>query len=256
MKIIIFEDEIAASDNLTYMLQAIDPSIEIVKVLASVADAVTYFEGIYKADLITMDIHLADGLSFEIFEKVKIDIPVIFTTAYDQYAIKAFKVNSIDYLLKPIDEDELREALQKFKNSRDKIDSNTVSNQMQGLIDMLQSQQKPAYKTTYLVHHRDELLPLKTDNIAYFYIDLGMVKAVSKENQTFILDKKLEDIEAELPPEIFFRANRQFILNKAAISNIKFYFNGKLIVNTKPPSKERIVVSKAKATLFKTWVDS
>ncbi|MDY8135921.1 LytTR family DNA-binding domain-containing protein [Aquimarina sp. 2201CG5-10] len=252
MKVIIVEDEIAASDHLKFLLNDIDSDIEVLEVLDSVKSCVQYFSGESEASLIFMDIHLADGISFEIFDKVKMEIPVIFTTAYDQYAIKAFKVNSIDYLLKPIDEEELSEAIQKFKNKTE--NKNNLNDQLQGMLQLIQTQNR-SFKKTYLVHHRDELIPLKTENIAYFFIDTGMVKAISFENKTYIIDKKLEDIETELDPEFFYRVNRQFIIHKNSISNIKYYFNGKLIVNISPVSKEKIVVSKAKATGFKTWVD-
>ncbi len=252
MKVVIVEDEIAASDNLTFLLNSIDDQIEIIAVIDSVKSAIQYFSQSDEAELIFMDIHLADGISFEIFEQVKVETPIIFTTAYDQYAIKAFKVNSIDYLLKPIDEDELSEAVQKFKNTSK--EDGSLDNQIHGMLQLLQNKTKP-FKTTYLVHHRDELLPIKTENIAYFYIDTGLVKAITSENKAYIIDKKLEDIENELDPEIFNRVNRQFIIRKSAISTIKQYFNGKLIVNISPVSKERIVVSKAKATGFKKWVD-
>ncbi|MBL0682328.1 LytR/AlgR family response regulator transcription factor [Aquimarina mytili] len=252
MKVVIVEDEITASDQLTFLLNAIDPNIEVLKVLDSVKATIDYFSGTHEASLIFMDIHLADGISFEIFEQVKIETPIVFTTAYDQYAIKAFKVNSIDYLLKPIDEDELSEAIQKFKNSADAEGS--LNNQIHGMLQLLQAKTKP-HKTTYLVLHRDDLIPIKTENIAYFYIDTGVVKAITSENKVYNIDKKLEDIEDELNPEVFNRVNRQFIINRNAIENIKQYFNGKLIVNISPVSKERIVVSKAKATGFKKWVD-
>ncbi|MFK2819251.1 LytTR family DNA-binding domain-containing protein [Flavobacteriaceae sp. LMIT009] len=252
MRVIIVEDEVAASENLTYILNQIDPSIEIVKILDSVASAVSYFKSGVDADLTFMDIHLADGLSFEIFEQVDVKTPIIFTTAYDQYAIQAFKVNSVDYLLKPIDEDELSDAINKFKNS---TKTAPQLDQLKVILGDL-TQGKKSYKTTYLVQKRDELIPLKTDNIAFIYIETGIVKAISDKNNTYIINKKLEDIEAELNPKIFFRANRQFIINKEAIANIKFYFNGKLIVNTNPPAPERIVVSKAKASEIKDWVNS
>ncbi|WP_298539073.1 LytTR family DNA-binding domain-containing protein [uncultured Aquimarina sp.] len=252
MKVIVVEDEITASDQLTFLLKSIDPTIEVLKVLDSVKTAIEYFSGTQEASLIFMDIHLADGISFEIFEQVKIETSIIFTTAYDQYAIKAFKVNSVDYLLKPIDEDELFEAIEKFRN-RSK-EEGFLDHQIQGMLQVLQTKTKP-HKTTYLVHHRDELLPIKTEKIAYFYIDTGVVKAITSENKAYSIDKKLEDIEDELNPEVFNRVNRQFIINRNAIENIKHYFNGKLIVNISPVSKERIVVSKAKATRFKKWVD-
>lgn len=253
MKVVIVEDEIAASENLEFILQNIDATIEILKVVDSVKSAVVYFSKATEAELVFMDIHLADGISFEIFEQVKINIPIIFTTAYDQYAIQAFKVNSVDYLLKPINEEELSEAINKFKNRSKQTQH--LDSHIQGMLDLLKIKNK-AYKTTYLVQKRDELIPVKTQDIAYFYIDTGIVKAVTFNKQFYIINKKLEDIDIELDPENFHRVSRQFILNRNAITNIKFYFNNKLIVNVNPPFEERIVVSKAKANDFKNWMNA
>ncbi|WP_298530749.1 LytTR family DNA-binding domain-containing protein [uncultured Algibacter sp.] len=252
MKVVIVEDEIPAGENLTYLIRSVDPDIEILGVLDSVKSSVAYFSEETEADLIFMDIHLADGISFEIFDQVALKTPVVFTTAYDQYAIKAFKVNSVDYLLKPINEEELAEAINKFKTRSVKSSAN--NNQLEGIMQLIQTKTK-SYKTTYLVHHRDELLPIKADDIAYFYIETGIVKALTFTNKSYVIDKKLEDIESELNPELFHRINRQFIVNRNAVTNIKFYFNGKLIMNVNPPSSERIVISKAKASEVKNWMN-
>lgn len=253
MKVVIVEDELAASENLTYLLKKLNPDIEVLTVLDSVRSSVEYFSTPNEAELVFMDIHLADGLSFEIFDKVKIIKPVIFTTAYDQYALKAFKVNSIDYLLKPIDEDELAKALTQFE-VQSKLDSSPAV-QMEGLLNLIKANNK-TYKSTYLVSLRDQLIPIKTSSIAYLYIDTGIVKGITKDNQSYTLDKKLEDLENELDPSCFYRVNRQFIVHRDAIANIKYYFNGKLILNVSPVFKEQIVVSKAKSTAFKKWINS
>lgn len=257
MKVVIIEDELAASDNLAYLLRSINPEIEVVQVLDSVKSAVGFFSTPHEAELAFMDIHLADGISFEIFDQVEISIPVIFTTAYDQYTLKAFKVNSIDYLLKPIDKDELSDALDQFKEQfkNPTQEKGMADIQIKGLLDLIQTKSK-SYKTTFLVHHRDELVPLKTENIAYFHIDSGVVKSTTIDNRSYTIDTKLEDIEQELDPNHFYRVNRQFIVHRDAIVNIKYYFNGKLIVTVNPVSGERIVVSKAKATEFKNWMNS
>ena len=253
MRVVIVEDELAASENLAYLLNAIDSDIEILKVLDSVKSSVTFLSKAHDAELIFMDIHLADGVSFEIFDRVTIDIPVIFTTAYNQYALKAFKFNSIDYLLKPIDKDELSDALEQFKvQNKQKGISDP---QIKGLIDLIDRKAK-TYKSTFLVHHREEMIPLKTEKIAYFRIDTGIVKGITSDNKFYIMDSKLEDIEEELDPDHFYRVNRQFLVNRDAIVNIKSYFNGKLIVVVNPVCDKRIVVSKAKATEFKNWVGS
>jgi two-component system LytT family response regulator len=253
MKIVIVEDELAASENLTYLLKTLNPEIEVLVVLDSVRASVTYFSSPTEAELVFMDIHLADGLSFEIFDQVQINKPVIFTTAYDQYALKAFKVNSIDYLLKPIDEDELSKALTQFK-IQSTVD-HTPDIKLEGLLNLINSQ-RSTYKTTYLVNLRDQLIPIKTASLAYLYIDTGIVKGITKENIAYSIDKKLEDIEDELDPTLFYRVNRQFIVHKDAIANIKYYFNGKLILNVSPVFKEQIIVSKAKSTAFKKWINS
>ncbi|TNJ45192.1 response regulator transcription factor [Tamlana fucoidanivorans] len=253
MKVVIVEDEIAASENLTYLINSIDSNIEIVKVLDSVKASVAFFATKPQVDLVFMDIHLADGISFEIFDQITLNLPVVFTTAYDQYAMKAFKVNSIDYLLKPISEEDLSEAINQFK-AQQKQEATLDESQIRGIMQLIQSKNK-TYKSTYLVHHRDELVPLKTEDIAYFYIETGIVKAVTNTNKPYIIDKKLEDIENELDPEYFHRINRQFVVNKNAVVNIKFYFNGKLILNVNPSFKERIVVSKAKASEVKNWMN-
>ncbi len=253
MKIVIVEDELAASENLAYLLKILDPEIEVLAVLDSVRSSVAYFSSSTEAELVFMDIHLADGLSFEIFDQVQINKPVIFTTAYDQYALKAFKVNSIDYLLKPIDEDELSKALTQFK-VQSTVDP-TPDIKLEGLLNLINSQ-RGMYKTTYLVHLRDQLIPIKTASLAYLYIDTGIVKGVTKENIVYTIDENLEDIENELDPALFYRVNRQFIVHKDAIDNIKYYFNGKLILNVSPVYKEQIIISKAKSTAFKKWINS
>ncbi len=253
MKVVIVEDEITASDNLRYLLSAIDPAIEVVTVLDTVKSCIDYFSKPTDAVLVFMDIHLGDGLSFEIFDHVDLGVPIIFTTAYDEYALKAFTVNSIDYILKPVHQDELARALEKFR-SLTRTQSPSKTN-LADVLRLFRGQQK-TYKSNYLISHRDELIPIKTEDIAYFYIDTGIVKVVTLQNKVFSMDKKLEDLEQELNPNLFDRANRQFIINRNAIAKIKHYFGGKLIVNVNPPTAERIVVSKAKATQFKSWVGS
>ena len=250
MKVLIIEDEKAAAENLKFLLQRIDPGIEVERVIDSVAGGVAYFKGAASAEMVFMDIHLADGISFEIFEKTKVNLPIIFTTAYDEYAIKAFKVNSVDYLLKPIDEIELKDALERYKESSR---TGPPANQFQEMLQLLKEDKK-VYKGTYLVQQRDTLIPVDVSELAYFTIDEGIVKAFTDENKSYILDKKLEDIEAELNPDQFIRANRQFIVRRNAIENLQLYFNGKLILNIRPTPLEKIVISKARAPHFKKWM--
>lgn len=251
MKVVIIEDEKAAAENLKSLMLGIDASIKIDRVIDTVSGAIDYFSTAIDIELAFFDIHLADGISFEIFEKTQVNIPIIFTTAYDEYAIKAFKVNSIDYLLKPIDEDELKEAINKYQSTKGDIQ---VKQQFQQMLQMLTTE-KRTYKSTYLVQQRDTLIPLSVDEIAYFSIDAGIVKATTLDEKKYIIDEKLEDIEAELNSNQFFRVNRQYIVQRKAIKNLQLYFNGKLILNIEPKPAEQIVVSKVKAPQLKNWMN-
>jgi two-component system response regulator LytT len=253
MKVIIVEDELAACDNLSYLLTKINADIEVIQVLDTVKATVDYFSNPHDGVLVFMDIHLADGISFEIFDQVEINIPIIFTTAYDQYALKAFKVNSIDYLLKPIDKEELSDALDRYEALNQKKGIDEV--QMNSLLQLIQTKAEN-FKKTFLVSVGDQLVPVKTADIAYFFIDTGVVKAVTVQERSYVLDVKLEDIEEALDPSVFYRANRQFIIRREAIVTIKLHFNSKLLIDVHPVCSERIVVSKAKASDFKNWMGS
>lgn len=250
MKVLIIEDEKFAAENLTLMLGDIDPGIEVEQIIVSVSAAVAYFEKSATVDLVFMDIHLADGISFEIFEKTEVDPPVIFTTAYDEYAIKAFKVNGLDYLLKPLDDGELRDALERFKN---RSSEGSKMDQFQEMFRLLQ-QEKKEYRHTFLVQQRDTLIPIKIEDIAYFVLESGIVKAVAHNKKSYIMDKKMDDIEIELDPDRFFKVNRQYIVHRDAIENMKLYFNRKLIVNLMPTTTEQVIVSKEKAPQLKKWI--
>ncbi len=251
MRVAILEDEKPAADNLMHLLAGLKETVVIDQVIETVSQATTYFAAEPNINLAFFDIHLADGISFDIFEKVSVNVPVIFTTAYDEYALRAFKVNSIDYLLKPMALDELQAALNKFK-SRSKAPN--MSEDIKLLIKHFTKEEK-AFKSSFLVHQRDLLIPLKVEDIAYITINAGLVKAIDFSNKSYILDEKLEDIEASLNPEQFFRANRQYIVQRRAITNITIYFNGKLILNIEPKPAERIIVSKMKAPMIKKWMN-
>ena len=252
MKAVIIEDEYSAVLNLEHLLKSIDTTIQIVATIDTVTDAIDFFQMEKGYDVVFMDIHLADGNSFEIFKEVIPTSPIIFTTAYDQYAIQAFKVNSIDYLLKPIQGSELKNAIEKFKQTQFQL---PISNQqMQGLFNLIQGQKK-SYRQSYLVQKGDTLTPIASNDFAFFYIQNGVVRGTTIENVTYHLDGKLEDLENELNPQEFFRANRQYLVQRSAIKNLSIYFNGRLIVNTIPEAKEQIIVSKANAPKFKTWLN-
>ena len=252
MRAIIVEDEHAAVINLKHLLNNIDPQIEIINVIETVSEAIDYFKNINNYDLLFMDIQLADGNSFEILKAIKPVAPIIFTTAYDQYAIQAFKVNSVDYLLKPIQELELKNALEKFKDSRPK--SELSPDQMQGLLNLIQQPTKK-YRQSYLVQKGDKLIPIPSKDFSYFFIQNGVVRGTTSQSKTYYLDGKLEDLENELNPNEFYRANRQYLVRRSAIKDLDLYFNGRLIVNVLPEANEQIIVSKANAPKFKAWLN-
>jgi two-component system, LytTR family, response regulator LytT len=249
MEVLIVEDEGHTARRLESLLKEIDPNITILNKLDSISSAVDWFKGTTQLpDLVFMDIRLADGLSFEIFSQVSIKQPVVFTTAYDEYTLKAFKVNSIDYLLKPIEKDALEGSLRKFQEL--KQTPHDISKVIQQLV------QQKNYRSRFLVATRDGFASVFADDIAYFYSSQRITHLVTKDNRLFTLDDTLEELEQQLDPKYFFRANRQFILQHKSIISIKNYFNGKLKVLTTPPGKEDIIVSRDKATGFKAWMDN
>ncbi len=248
MKAIIIEDENAAAQSLQTLVQEIAPDIEVVVTLETIEESVEWFDENPMPNLVFMDIHLADGSSFAIFEKVEITCPIIFTTAYDEYALKAFEVNSIDYLLKPINKVDLERALNKYKNLAGVPEKASLDGLLQQMGNL-----KKKYKTCFLLPERDKLIPLATSNIAYIFIDTKTVKAISMDNHTFYLSQTLDEIMSQLDPEVFFRANRQFIISRNAVKDLSVWFGNKLSINLIVPVPEKIIVSKARVGEFKTW---
>lgn len=250
-RVIIVEDETAAAVNLRSMLLSIDPNVEVVEVLESVAEAVEYFSGSVDADIVFMDIHLADGDSFRIFGSVEIDIPIIFTTAYDEYALEAFKVNSVDYLLKPFKEEDLRRALDKLdrlsvreqRSERDRRDSMVREAQSEGV-------------QTMLLRYKDKLIPVAIEDVAYFYTFEERVTLTTLNGDTYPVDKTLESLSQQLSSDKFFRANRQFIVSRRAVKDIAVWFGSRLALNLIIEPPERIIISKARVPEFKSWLQS
>jgi len=249
MRAIIVEDETLAAQNLKGILNEIG-TLEIIATFESVNETVAWFTLHDSPHILFLDIHLADGSAFDIFDRVKIDCPVIFTTAYDEYALKAFKVNSIDYLLKPIDINSVRKALEKYEKLTAR--SGNRDTDLQNLLTYFKK--NIIYKNNFLVPVKgDKLIPLNTNDIAYFFIDYGTVKSISYENKTYNMDNTLDELEDMLNPEIFFRANRQFIISRKAIKDIDLWFNNRLSVNLKVSVPEKILISKARVTEFRSW---
>lgn len=254
MKTLIIEDEKAAVRNLKVLIAEVNPEIEVLAVLDSIRDSVEWLRNNSHPELIFLDIHLADGSAFEIFEHVNIHCPVIFTTAYDEYALRAFKVNSIDYLLKPIGRNDIKKALEKLKRlcETNKNMPFPSEKDYQGLIKALR--QEESYKTHFLVPTKaNKLLPIPVKSILFFYISEGNVKAHLMDGNEYILSDTLDELTECLNPVLFFRVNRQYILSRKAVQDIEFWFHGRLVVNLIVPVSERILISKAKVAGFKEW---
>ena len=250
-RVIIVEDETAAAVNLRSMLASIDSNVEVLAVLESVEEAVEFFSSDVEADVVFMDIHLADGESFRIFQSVDINIPIIFTTAYDEYALQAFKVNSIDYILKPYKEEDLRRALDKLerltvgerttqKDSREKMVREVHGDNMQ----------------TMLLRYKDKLIPVTADEVAFFYTSEERVTVTTLKGDCYPVDKTLESLSQQLSPEKFFSANRQFIVSRRAVKDIAVWFGSRLALNLTIETPERIIISKARVPEFKSWLQS
>ncbi len=255
MKVLIVEDEAPAFRRLQTLLQEIDTSIQIVEVIDSVKEALKWFRTYELPDLIFMDIQLADGLSFEIFEQVKIPKPIIFTTAYDEYMLKAFKVNSIDYLLKPLNKKDLANSLIKLKEMKKSFGGNSQQD-LKGILQTFKNDlHETQYKSRFLVKTADRLVSVPTENIAYCYTENGLVSIRTNSDKRYILDYPLDEIEKQLNPKLFFRLNRQFIANLEAIDEIHQYFKGKLLVKLQPNCMEEVIISREKASVFKKWLD-
>ncbi len=248
MKTVIIEDEELAARNLIKIINQLG-GIQIEAILESIIDSVKWFEENNTPDVVFMDIHLADGSAFEIFNRIKIGCPVIFTTAYDEYVLKAFKVNSIDYLLKPLEISDVKFALDKLQSlSRSSFEKDNLEK----LITFVKNEKQ--YKTHFLVETKgDKLVPLGSHEIAYIFTDSGVVKAVTFDHRKLVLQNTLDELSSLLNPIGFFRANRQFIVSREAIKDIDLWFNNRLSLNLKVPVDEKILISKARVTEFKNW---
>ncbi|MBO5813578.1 MAG: response regulator transcription factor [Alistipes sp.] len=248
MKVLIIEDETAAARNLQSMLESIEPDIEVVGITESIIDTIDWFAENPMPDIVFMDIHIADGESFRIFDSVDISAPIIFTTAYDQYALEAFKVNSIDYLLKPLKEEDLHRAMDKWRRI-----THTERNEYRHRIDTMISEQHQR-SDMFLVHVKDKIVPLQAADIAYFYTSNERVTAHLLDGTSLPMDKTLEALQSSLSEHDFFRANRQFIVARKAVKDISVWFGSRLSLNLTVEIPERIVISKARVPEFKRWL--
>ena len=252
-KVLIIEDEKPAAEWLQQLVSKLDPEISIFEVVDSVRGAVEWFRENSAPDLVFMDIQLADGLSFEIFEQVKVPCPVIFTTAYEEYAVKAFKVNSVDYLLKPIAFGELEAAFVKFENRVKKEE--VVKPVTLDLLNKVREMLRKQYKTRFVIKVGEHLKSIPVEDIQFFYSLDKATFLCTSDFKTYIVDYSLDRISEMLDEHRFFRINRKYILSNQSIADIVFYSNSRLKIKLKKPDEESIIVSRDKVPAFKEWLD-
>lgn len=250
MRVIIIEDEIPAAKRLTKLLYNYNNAIEIIHTADSVESSVRYLTTAQNIDLVFMDIQLADGLSFDIFEQVKITAPVIFTTAFDQYTLKAFKVNSIDYLLKPIDENELQKSLEKYQQ----LYAATPANFSDKIMKLIQDMNTVKYKERLLIKRGQQLSYLKIESTAYCFADGKLCYAVDFNGTKYLLENNLSQLEEQLQPDNFYRINRHLLVNIEAVKKVHTWLGGRLKLEVLPATTAETVVSRERVNGFKEWL--
>ncbi|QEC68553.1 response regulator transcription factor [Panacibacter ginsenosidivorans] len=251
IKVLIIEDEVAASKRLQKLLAELMPDAAITDIIVSINAAVNWFKNNQHPDLVFADIHLADGSSFEIFKQVKLDCPVIFITAYDQYALEAFKHNSIHYLLKPVKKEDLTEAIAKFRKMHASKANNNID-----IEKMLMSFRQPAanYKERFIIRFGEHIKTIETQDIAYFYTENKANYAVMKDGKRYPVDHNLDELETLINPKSFFRINRQFIIGYNSITEMVSYSKSRVLIKLNPPSKFETIVSTERSAAFKSWL--
>jgi DNA-binding LytR/AlgR family response regulator len=250
MNVVIIEDEDRTARQLERLLKKYDPSIQVLLQIPSIKKAVDWFSQHPKPDLVFMDIHLEDGLAFSIFDQLSLTLPVIFTTAYDEYMLKAFKVNSIDYLLKPVDYEELTAAIEKFKTLR----SQSTMPDLNALLTFMQKPQSLNYKERFMITIGTRVHSVEVADIAYFYSEEKATFLITKGGQLLPLEYSLDQLSSLLNPVQFFRVNRQFIIARNAIQTIHAYSAGKLKVDLQPIPRQEVFVSMSRLSEFKDWL--
>lgn len=252
MDIVIIEDEALTAEDLADTIAGVDDSSRINASLESVRQSIIYFRNNKTPDLIFSDIQLNDGLCFEIFKELNISVPVIFCTAYDEYAIQAFKANGIDYIVKPFTEETVSAALDRYRELKNNFSPDSNPIRYEALIQMLR--EKKAWEpASLLINHRDQILPIKIQHIALFFIENGMTRLLTFNNEHFFIDKSLDELDQLTGPN-FFRTNRQHLLNREAVKSVSQKLTRKLDVRLSIPYKGPVTVSKAKAPDFLDWL--
>lgn len=253
MKLLIIEDEAFAADALEKMILGIRPDSEIMEKLESVVESVEWLKLNRHPDLIFCDIHLSDGSSFEIFKHVEVRCPVIFTTAYNQYAIEAFQVNSVDYLLKPIKQEELARGIRKYEDLKQESLSNELGNLQKLLLESAPG--KKLKKSRFMVKSGQTIKTISSTDVAYFLAEEGVVLLVTFDGKRYVINYTLDQLDEQLEDKTFFRANRQLIVNIRAVKEVHPYFKGRLHLMVEPRIKSDQIISSSKASSFKEWLD-
>jgi two-component system, LytTR family, response regulator LytT len=254
MKILIIEDEDLAVRKLQKTLATVAPEAIVAGITSSIRSTVSWLENNPAPDLILMDIELADGQSFEIFEKTEVTSPVIFTTSYDEFAMRAFKVNSVDYLLKPVQKEELHASLEKYRNLS-KHYTSSVEPQVENLIRELQQHLQPKeFRKRFLVKHANRMISVEVNDIAYFFSDNGLNFFMSTDGRKYLVDYLMDEIEAMVDPDRFFRVSRSLIVTFSSIEKMEDYFGNRIIMKLNPDSEKEALVSREKVQDFKKWM--
>jgi two-component system, LytTR family, response regulator LytT len=252
MNVLIIEDESRSAKELAGIINKIDPTLNILAVLVSVEQSINWLSSNPQPDLIFSDIQLADGLSFEIYKTIKIRCPIIFCTAFDEYLMEAFDTNAISYLLKPISKDKVEKAIDKLKLLQKTNTEYTQIIEIETLLKNLKS----AYKSTLLVSSKEKIIPLQVKDIAYLCLDATLLQVCTMKNQKYFLTSSLDEMEKIIDPELFFRANRQFLINRNSISNVERFFSRKLVIKLTMDTPETIMISKVKSVEFLRWLEA
>lgn len=251
MNVLLIEDEAKAARELQKMLLEIDDTIQVMGIVESVEQAKEWFAQYPQPDLILSDIQLADGLSFDIYKQVPVSCAVVFCTAFDEYLMDAFETNAVSYLLKPVSIDKLEKALLKYKSMSAAFTAGQVPNNLDRLLQAV----RPAYKSALLVNEKEKIIPIQVKDIACIYLDNTVLQIITLQNKRYFTTATMDETERVLDTNLFYRANRQYLVNRDAIANAERFFARKLVVKLNVPTPENIVVSKAKASDFLQWLE-
>lgn len=254
MKVLIVEDEPYAQNELKRLLAKVSAGVTVLECIDSIEDTVHWLKSNPAPDLLFLDIQLSDGLSFEIFNLIEIKTPVIFTTAYDEYAIKAFQVNSIDYLLKPIKLENLQQAIDKFESLTLQFGNSGKGINIEQIQQLLEIH-RPVYKSRFIAKVGDQIRHVELDQVAFFMAEDNEVMLVTKDNNRYIIDYTLDQLVGSLNPDDFFRINRSYIITPTSISKISKYFNSRLHLELIPKTEDTVLISRVKVPEFLDWMD-